>query len=90
MQGGNLEPAKPTNNTTSPGADGSSDAKLEYLKVYVRSVFDKYDTYQKGFLDREEFTKLLKENTGQKFSPKEVSDLISIIDANNNKLIEEN
>jgi len=35
---------------------------------HVHKIFVKYDEYQKGFLDREEFVKLLKENTNEDFS----------------------
>ena len=60
------------------------------MKVFVHNIFDKYDSYDKGFLDREDFTKLLRENTSNNFSSKEIDDLIKAIDANQNKLIEEN
>ena len=39
--------------------DIPSDVKLQFLVVHVKKVFDKYDS-GKGFLDEEDFTKLLK------------------------------
>ena len=29
----------------------SSDEKMQFLKQYVHEVFNKYDSYDKGFLD---------------------------------------
>lgn len=40
--------------------DISSDVKLQLLVVHVKNVFNKYDSHDKGFLDEEDFTKLLK------------------------------
>ena len=36
-----------------------SDAKMQYLEKYVKKIFDKYDSYDKGFLDKDDFRKLL-------------------------------
>ena len=36
-----------------------SDQKMSFLKVYVKDIFDKYDSYDKGFLDHDDFKKLL-------------------------------
>ena len=65
------------------------DVLQQMLIKHVREVFKKYDNYAKGFLDEEEFEKLLSENTGNNFSPKEVKDLLVLIDKNKNKLVEE-
>ena len=56
---GGLEPAKPQS-TSGDSESGATDAKLEYMKVFVHNIFDKYDSYDKGFLDKEDFTKLLR------------------------------
>lgn len=86
---GGLEPAKPHLNLNVNFEGVSSDAKLQYLKQYVKKIFNKYDSYDKGFLDKEDFTKLLEENTGNKFTDKEVEDLITAIDFKKNGLVEE-
>ena len=86
---GGLEPAKPHLNLNVNFEGVSSDAKLQYLKEYVKKLFNKYDSFDKGFLDKEDFTKLLEENTGNKFTDKEVEDLITAIDFKKNRLVEE-
>ena len=58
--GGGLEPAKPQTGSGGNSSSGATDAKLEYMKVFVHNIFDKYDSYDKGFLDKEDFTKLLR------------------------------
>jgi Ca2+-binding EF-hand superfamily protein len=57
--------------------------------VFVKKIFNKYDTYDKGFLDKDELKRLLKENSDQQFTEEEVDELIVRIDENQNELIEE-
>jgi Ca2+-binding EF-hand superfamily protein len=55
----------------------------------VHKIFEKYDGYGKGFLDRMEFLSLLKNNTDAHFSQEEIDELVEKVDTNHNNLIEE-